>query len=92
VTAIVTWYSFDFLTPSDMNLSINEGRDWPQFQHGVSAPRYLVAIATQLPVTLFSIAYIRAAPATTFRNAIICTAMGAAISFGLMYGHYMAEQ
>ena len=58
MTAVITWYPYDYLTPSDFNLGINDGPDWQPYQHGLTAARYLSALACQTPATLFSVAYV----------------------------------
>jgi hypothetical protein len=53
--AILSWYCYDYLTPSDFNFGINDGADWVPYQHGLTIERYLVMFALQSCVTLFSI-------------------------------------
>lgn len=57
ITGIVTWYSFDYLTPSNFNLAINTPPDWTPYQHGISPIRFLGATFTQAVVTAFTLAY-----------------------------------
>ena len=53
--AILSWYCYDYLTPSDFNLGINEGANWVPYQHGLTIQRYLVMLGLQSYVTIFSI-------------------------------------
>jgi hypothetical protein len=57
ITAVITWYCYHYLTPSDLNLGIDVGPDWQPYQHGLTAARYLATLACQTPATLFSLAY-----------------------------------
>lgn len=53
IAAVVTWYCFDYLTPSD---SANEvGDDWRPYQHGLTWSRYQMMFAAQSCMTLFSL-------------------------------------
>jgi hypothetical protein len=54
-TAVITWYCYDYLVPSDFNLGINVGEDWVPYQHGITFPRYLAACGLQGCVVLFSL-------------------------------------
>ncbi|WP_168793038.1 hypothetical protein [Paraburkholderia aromaticivorans] len=47
LVSIVTWYCYEYLTPTDFNLGINEGEDWVPYQHGMSLKRYLATLACQ---------------------------------------------
>jgi hypothetical protein len=57
IAGIVTWYSFDYLTPSDFNLGINEPADWTPYKHGISTTRFFKATMAQVVVTAFTFAY-----------------------------------
>jgi hypothetical protein len=59
VTAVLTWYCYDYLTP-DFNLGINADPDWTPYQHGISIAHYQGALLFQAPVTLFSFLYLDA--------------------------------
>lgn len=54
VASVLTWYCYDYLTPSDLNLSINAGADWRPYQHGLTLQRYLLTLLCQAGVTAFS--------------------------------------
>jgi hypothetical protein len=49
IVALLTWYCYDYLTPSDMNLGINEGEDWRPYQHGITFNRYIITLCIQTP-------------------------------------------
>lgn len=57
--AILSWYCYDYLTPSDFNLGINEGADWVPYQHGLTIQRFWVMLGLQSFVTIFSIVRLR---------------------------------
>ena len=59
LTAILSWYCYDYLTPSDFNLGINEGADWVPYQHGLTIQRFLVMLGLQSFVTILSIVRLR---------------------------------
>jgi glucan phosphoethanolaminetransferase (alkaline phosphatase superfamily) len=54
--AVVSWYCYDYLTPSDFNLGMNLGRDWTPYQHGLTMSRYTVMLGFQSFVTLLCLA------------------------------------
>lgn len=56
LVAVLSWYSYDYLTPSDFNLGINEGKDWTPYQHGMSGQRYLKTLLAQFGVSVFATA------------------------------------
>ena len=91
ITAIVTWYCYDYLTPSDVGLAINEGPDWKPYQHGLTLARYGATLAVQVPATLFSVAYAAAGTARPSRKTVIVLAFAAAIIAGTIMGHRTAE-
>lgn len=55
ITTALTWYCWEYLTPTDFNLGINEGADWKPYQHGITWLRYVKTFGLQAPVTLFSL-------------------------------------
>ena len=91
VTAAMTWYCYDYLTPSDVGLAINEGPDWQPYQHGLTLARYGATLAFQVPATLFSVAYAAAGAARPSRKTVILLAFTAAIIAGTIMGHRTAE-
>lgn len=55
LVAVLSWYCYDYLTPSDVNLGINCGPEWRPYQHGITMDRYLIMLGIQLFVTLLSL-------------------------------------
>ena len=55
LVAVLSWYCFDYLTPSDFNLGINEGPEWTPYQHGLTMERYLTMLGIQSCLTLLSL-------------------------------------
>jgi hypothetical protein len=91
MTAIITWYSYDYLTPSNVNLGINLGPDWQPYQHGITAARYLAALVCQTAATLFSIAYVGTTGSRLRRKAVVLLALAAALLAGGFRGYRQAE-
>lgn len=54
--SVVTWYCYDYLTPSNLNLAINTDGDWVPYQHGLNSARYWRTLLAQSAVTLFTLA------------------------------------
>lgn len=91
ITAVITWYCYDYLTPSDFGLAIGDGPDWKPYQHGLTVTRYVATLAFQAPVTLFSVVYAAAGTARLSRRTVILLALAAAVAFGGIMGHREAE-
>lgn len=91
ITAAMAWYCYDYLTPSDVGLAINEGPDWEPYQHGLTLARYTEALAFQVPATLFSVAYAAADAARPSRRIVVLLALAVAIIAGGIMGHHAAE-
>jgi hypothetical protein len=92
LTAVLTRYFFDYLTPTDFNLGINEGPDWSPYQHGLTARRYLSALVFQAPATLFSILYFGVGPRPVSRKYVVLSALTLAIVTGGILGYLLARQ
>jgi len=91
LTAILTWYSYDYLTPTDFNLAINTGPDWVPFRHGLSLSRFMSSLAVQAPVTLFSLLYFDAGLRGNSKRLIVVTSLAIAIVVGLTGGYLRAQ-
>ncbi len=91
LTAVLTWYCYDYLTPSDFNLGINAGPDWTPYQHGISISRYMGALAFQAPITLFTFLFIDAGFRGASKWLILVAALVIAIVVGSMYGYVTAQ-
>jgi hypothetical protein len=82
MTALITWYAFDYLIPSYTPLAITYAPDWEPYQHGLTTARYLAALAYQTPATLFSIAYVGTTGSPGRRRAVVRLALAAAVLAG----------
>lgn len=81
ITAVITWYCYDYLLPSYFNA------DW---QYGLTTARYMATLAFQAPATLFSVAYAAAGSKRAFQKRIVFLAFVAAIIVGGVEGYRMA--
>jgi hypothetical protein len=92
LTAILTWYCYDYLTPSDVNLGINAGPDWTPYQHGISISRYMGAFSFQAPITLFSFLYIDAGFRGASKWPVLIAALAITIGIGGIWGYVTAQE
>jgi hypothetical protein len=81
LTAVLTWYCYDYLTP-----------DWTLCEHGISISRYLGALAFQVPVTLFSFLYIDAGFRGASKWLIVVAALAIALVVGGICGYVTAQE
>ena len=91
LTAVLTWYCYDYLTPSDINLGINTGPEWMPYQHGISIARYLGALMFQAPVTLFSFLYVEADFRGAYKSPILIAALVVTIAGAGIWGYGVAQ-
>ena len=84
--SIVTWYCYDYLTPTDFNLGINEGADWQPYQHGMSSSRYLAAFIGQASVTIFTLVYFESTRRGRSRKTVILVGLLLATVIGVFLG------
>lgn len=92
LAAVLTWYCYDYLTPSDVGLGVNAGPDWTPYQHGISIARYMGALAFQAPVTLFSFLYIDAGFRGASKWPVLIAALVTTIAIGGIWGYVTAQQ
>jgi len=90
LTAMLTWYCYDYLTFSDFNLGINEGAGWQPYEHGLTLVRYAGALVIQAPVTLFNVCYFKAHTQKGSRKAVVLSALGLAVIVGCALGYSSA--
>jgi hypothetical protein len=90
ITAILTWYCYDYLTPTMPPLAIGSGPDWAPFQHGITLQRYLGALIFQTPVTLFSVCYCGAAIRQISKESVVLTGFIFAVVVGVVLGSLTA--
>ncbi len=84
--SIVTWYCYDYLTPTDFNLGINEGAYWQPYQHGMNSSRYLAAFVGQASVTIFSLLYFESTLRGRSRKTVILVGLLLATVIGVFLG------
>jgi hypothetical protein len=89
-TAILTWYCYDYLTPTDFNLGINTPADWTSYQHGLTGRRYLMALAAQAPLTVFSLLFLDARLRGRSRKILVLLVLALAGILGIVWGHHLA--
>lgn len=89
-TAVLTWYCYDYLTPSNFAPGYI-GPPSPPYQHGISISRYATALGVQAPVTLFSLLYLD----TEFRRAsrwpLLTATLIVTIGSGGIWGYVTAQ-
>jgi hypothetical protein len=86
LTAVLTWYCYDYLTPADLKLAISGGRDLTPHQHGLTTSRYITTLAIQAPITLFSFLYFETGSRGRSKKPILIAALAAAIVVGTIQG------
>jgi len=91
MAATLTWYCFDYLTPSDVGLAINEGPDWVPYQHGISPLRFLEATGAQVAVTTFTLAYCATGYWPKFRRPLLLGMCIVVILGGSLWGYRGAK-
>jgi hypothetical protein len=89
MTAVLTWYCFDYLTPSDFNLGINVGADWVPYQHGITLKRYLITLGLQFAVTALTVVHFLTLQ-TKNRRAVLLSLICFAIIGGGFFGYHQA--
>jgi hypothetical protein len=82
ITAVLSWYCYDYLTPNDFHFIAKIGPAWAPYQHGISIARYLAALAVQTPVTLFAFLCFEADRQHRSKAPIIIAALVLAIAIG----------
>lgn len=90
VTTIITWYSYEYLTPTDFGLGINTPQDWRPYQHGLTNRRYLQTLAFQAAVTIFSMLYFEATLRKGFKELLIAIVLIVAVALGCIQGRAAA--
>lgn len=83
VTAVLTWYCYDYLTPSNLCFA---GNCMPVYEHGISAERYLAILLVQTPITLFSFFYFDAGLSGRSKVRVLLVALATVIIVGLILG------
>jgi hypothetical protein len=91
-TAILTWYCYDYLTPSDFGLGVNFAPDWTPYKHGISIARYAGALEFQTPVTLFSFLYFVVGVRGASRRPFLGAALVLTIAIAVVWGYVAAQR
>jgi hypothetical protein len=88
LTAVLTWYCYDYLTPSNLCFA---GNCMEAYEHGLSISRYVMALAIQAPITLFSFLYFNADLSGRSRKPILLAALAIAVVIGGIWGYARAR-
>jgi hypothetical protein len=81
ITTLITWYSFDYLTPS-----------FPEFEHGLTVVRYLATLGFQATATLFSVLYdITSGSGRPRRKTLIVLTLAATVVAGAFLGFRLTQ-
>jgi hypothetical protein len=91
LVSIITWYCWEYLTPTDFNLGINEGADWQPYQHGITFWRYRDTLCWQTPVTVFSLLYYKTPIGLLSRKRLIGVLFFISCALGVSTGYVTAE-
>jgi len=91
LTAVITWYCYDYLTPTDFNLGINVDPDWTPFKHGLSVSRYITTLIIQTPITLFSFLYFNAGLRDRSKKPVLLAALAVTVVVGGIWGYTTAR-
>jgi hypothetical protein len=82
ITAVLTWYCYDYLTPREFHTFARIGPTWAPYQNGISIARYLAALAAQTPITLFAFLYFEADRHGRSKAPLLIAALMVAIAIG----------
>jgi hypothetical protein len=88
LTAVLTWYCYDYLTPSNLCFA---GNCMEPYDHGMSISRYVKALVIQAPITLFGFLYFDAGLRGQSRGPILLAALAVALVAGGIRGYLMAR-
>lgn len=82
ITAVLTWYCYDYLTPDDFHFGAKFSPGSGPYQNGISVAGYLAALAVQTPLTLFAFLCFEADRQHRPKAPIIIAALVVAIAIG----------
>jgi hypothetical protein len=88
LTAVLTRYCYDYLTPSNLCFA---GNCVEEYEQGLSLSRYMTTLAIQTPITLFSFLYSNACLRGHSKTPILLAALAVALVAGSIWGYLMAR-
>jgi hypothetical protein len=88
VTAVLTWYCYDYLTPSNLCFA---GNCMEPYEHGLSVSRYMTAVVIQTPIALFSFLYFDAGLCGRSKKPILLATLAVTLVAGGIRGYLMAR-
>jgi hypothetical protein len=88
LTAVLTWYCYDYLTPSNLCFA---GNCMEAYEHGLSLSRYAATLAIQTPITLFSSLYLTAQISGRSKATLLLAALAFVLVAGGVRGYCMAR-
>ena len=91
IASFITWYCWDYLTPTDFDLAINTGPDWEPYQHGITLWRYANTLCWQTPVTVFSLLYYKTPLGLLSRKRLVGAMFFTSCVLGAAAGYVTAE-
>jgi hypothetical protein len=91
LTAVLTWYCYDYLTPTDFTPGYI-GPPSPPDQHGISIARYAAALGVQAPVTLFNFLYLDAELRRDPKWPLLAATLMATTASGGILGYVSAQE
>jgi hypothetical protein len=88
LTAVVTWYCYWYLTPTDYRQGINVPQDWLPFTLGASSlGSYVMALKFQAAVTVFSFLYFEAGVRGMPRTLLALLALSITIAISAIWAY-----
>jgi uncharacterized membrane protein (DUF485 family) len=92
LAALLAWYGYDYLTPTDFGLGISFGPDWVPYKHGVTLERYFKTLLFQVPISLFSLLrlWLEEKGKMGFCRYLFFVLLAIAVVVGVPWGHHMA--
>jgi hypothetical protein len=55
MAALLAWYCYDYLTPSDFGRGTSFRTGWVPYKHGITLERYFKTLLIQIPISVFSL-------------------------------------
>jgi hypothetical protein len=83
MTALLTWYCYDYLTPSNVSFG---GNLFEPYEHGLSVSRYIKTLLIQAPITLFGFLYFDADLRGHSSKPVLLAALVASLVAGALWG------